>query len=90
MAKKKSPAGPTEPPMSPELRKRLNAQESIRELFGTVEWEGDLSQMRKARFPAWQDGVEFGGSRKFHPLLNVDSASNPRSAPYPPACDPHP
>jgi hypothetical protein len=53
--------------MSPELRKRLKAQESIRELFGTVEWEGDLSQMRKGRFPAWQDGVGIRRIKKIPP-----------------------
>jgi|HubBroStandDraft_1064217.scaffolds.fasta_scaffold387224_2 hypothetical protein len=56
-SKKKSGSDSTQPPMSPELRKRLKAQESIRELFGTVEWEGNLDQMREGRFPAWQDGV---------------------------------
>jgi len=48
-SKKKSSSDSTQPPISPE---RLKAQASIRELFGTVQWEGDLSQMRESRFPA--------------------------------------
>jgi hypothetical protein len=65
--KKKSSTGTTEPPMSPELRKRLKAQESIRELFGTVKWEGDLAQMREGRFPAWQHGVDIRRIKKIPP-----------------------
>jgi hypothetical protein len=57
MAKKKSPTGPTEPPMSPELRKQLSAQKGLRRLRGKVKWKGDLAQMREGRFPAWQDGL---------------------------------
>jgi Arc/MetJ family transcription regulator len=29
---------------------RIRKQEQIRELFGTVEWEGDLDAMREGRF----------------------------------------
>jgi Arc/MetJ family transcription regulator len=29
---------------------RIRKQERIRELFGTVEWEGDLDDMRRSRF----------------------------------------
>lgn len=34
---------------------RLKAQAGIRELFGTVQWEGDLQQTRQNRLPddAW-------------------------------------
>jgi hypothetical protein len=57
MAKKKSPTGPTEPPISPELRKQLSAQKGLRRLRGKVKWVGDLAQMREGRLPAWQDGI---------------------------------
>ncbi len=30
---------------------RLHGQASIRDLFGTVEWEGDLKRSRRGRFP---------------------------------------
>jgi Arc/MetJ family transcription regulator len=30
---------------------RTRAQASIRDLFGTVEWEGDLKRSRQGRFP---------------------------------------
>jgi Arc/MetJ family transcription regulator len=30
---------------------RTRSQASIRELFGTVEWEGDLKRSRQGRFP---------------------------------------
>jgi len=29
---------------------RIRKQERIRELFGTVDWEGDLDEMRRSRF----------------------------------------
>jgi len=34
---------------------RIRAQAGIRELFGTVQWEGDLEQSRQNRLPddAW-------------------------------------
>ena len=34
---------------------RIKAQAGIRELFGTVQWEGDLEQSRQNRLPddAW-------------------------------------
>ena len=34
---------------------RLRAQSGIRELFGTVEWEGDLEESRQSSLPedAW-------------------------------------
>jgi Arc/MetJ family transcription regulator len=32
---------------------QLKRQEAIRELFGKVQWDGDLDQMRESRFPAW-------------------------------------
>jgi hypothetical protein len=48
-SKKKSSSDSTQPPISPE---RLKAQASIHGLFGTVSWEGDLSQMRENRFPS--------------------------------------
>jgi Arc/MetJ family transcription regulator len=33
-----------------ELLVRLNAQEKVRELRGTVEWEGNLEESRRSRF----------------------------------------
>jgi hypothetical protein len=54
--KKKSGSDSSQPPTWDELRHRLKNQESIRERFGTVEWEGDLHQMRKGRFP--EQGIE--------------------------------
>jgi hypothetical protein len=62
--KKKSGSDSTQPPMSPELRKRLKAQESIRELFGTVKCEGDLAQMREGRILEWPEGADSRPIRK--------------------------
>ncbi len=36
-----------------ELMVRLKAQEAARQLWGTVEWEGDLKQMRERRTFDW-------------------------------------
>lgn len=32
---------------------RLKGQEKLRDLAGKVQWEGDLDQMRRNRFPDW-------------------------------------
>jgi Arc/MetJ family transcription regulator len=39
----------------------LKKQERIRELFGTVQWEGDLDAMRASRFPDWDIEQEKAG-----------------------------
>ena len=52
-SKKKSGSDSTQPPITPE---RLKAQESIRELRGTVVWEGNLEESRQGRFPL--EGIE--------------------------------
>jgi Arc/MetJ family transcription regulator len=36
-----------------ELLVRLRGQEKLRELRGAVQWEGDLDEMRRNRFPDW-------------------------------------
>ena len=35
-------------------RIRLARQAKMRELRGSVEWEGNLAEMRASRFPDWQ------------------------------------
>jgi Arc/MetJ family transcription regulator len=37
---------------------QLKRQESIRELFGKVEWVGDLDAMREGRFVNWEEERE--------------------------------
>jgi Arc/MetJ family transcription regulator len=32
---------------------QMKKQEGILKLFGKVQWEGDLDEMRKSRFPDW-------------------------------------
>jgi Arc/MetJ family transcription regulator len=32
---------------------QLKKQERILQLFGKVQWEGDLNSMRESRFPEW-------------------------------------
>ncbi len=34
-----------------ELLVTIRQQDKVRELYGTVAWEGDLDQMREGRFP---------------------------------------
>jgi Arc/MetJ family transcription regulator len=36
-----------------ELLVRLKGQEKLRDLRGKVQWEGDLDEMRRNRFPDW-------------------------------------
>ena len=45
------------------LRKvvQLKKQERILDLFGTVDWEGDLDAMRESRFPDWTEDREKAG-----------------------------
>jgi Arc/MetJ family transcription regulator len=33
-----------------ELLVKIKQQESVRELYGAVQWEGDLDEMRRSRF----------------------------------------
>jgi len=35
------------------LTVQLKNQEKIRDLFGKVQWDGDLNAMRESRFPDW-------------------------------------
>jgi len=35
---------------------QLKRQEGILKLFGKVQWEGDLDEMRASRFPDWDEG----------------------------------
>ena len=35
---------------------QLKRQEGIARLFGKVQWEGNLDQMRESRFPEWDEG----------------------------------
>jgi Arc/MetJ family transcription regulator len=37
---------------------QLKRQEEIGKLFGKVQWEGDLDEMRVSRFPDWDEGCE--------------------------------
>ncbi len=39
---------------------QLKKQARIRELFGKVEWEGDLAAMREGRFLNWEEEYEKG------------------------------
>ena len=64
---KKSPTGPTEPRISPEMCKQLRAQKGIRRLFGKVKWEGNLAQMREGRFLEWPDGVDIRQIKRISP-----------------------
>lgn len=34
---------------------RIQGQRRILELFGTVQWEGNLEESRRNRFPEWQE-----------------------------------
>lgn len=34
---------------------QLKKQERIRHLFGKVQWEGDLNEMRRSRFADWDE-----------------------------------
>lgn len=36
---------------------QLKKQERIKRLFGKVQWEGDLSEMRRSRFPDWDSSA---------------------------------
>lgn len=36
-----------------ELLVRLSGQAKLRDLAGKVQWEGDLDEMRRNRFPDW-------------------------------------
>jgi Arc/MetJ family transcription regulator len=40
------------------LAVQLKAQAKIRELFGKVQWEGDLDAMREGRFLNWEEDSE--------------------------------
>jgi Arc/MetJ family transcription regulator len=40
---------------------QLKKQERIRDLFGAVQWEGDLDAMRESRFPDWDLGQKKAG-----------------------------
>ena len=48
------------------LRKvvQLKKQEKILELFGTIQWEGDLDAMRETRFPDWASAEEFASPER--------------------------
>jgi len=35
---------------------QLKRQEGIKDLFGTMRWEGNLDEMRRSRFPEWDEG----------------------------------
>jgi Arc/MetJ family transcription regulator len=37
---------------------QLKEQAKIRDLFGKVEWEGDLNAMREGRFVDWDEDIE--------------------------------
>jgi Arc/MetJ family transcription regulator len=37
---------------------QLKRQEGISRLFGKVQWEGNLDEMRASRFPDWDEGRE--------------------------------
>lgn len=37
---------------------QLKRQEGILKLFGKVQWEGNLDEMRASRFPDWDQGRE--------------------------------
>ena len=37
---------------------RLKKQERIKRLFGKIEWEGNLEEMRRSRFPDWDESGE--------------------------------
>ena len=37
---------------------QLKRQEGILKLFGKVQWEGNLDEMRASRFPDWDEGRE--------------------------------
>jgi Arc/MetJ family transcription regulator len=41
-----------------QLAVKLKAQAKIRELFGKVQWEGDLDAMREGRFLNWEEKFE--------------------------------
>jgi Arc/MetJ family transcription regulator len=40
------------------LTVQLKEQAKIRDLFGKVEWEGDLDAMREGRFVNWDEDIE--------------------------------
>jgi Arc/MetJ family transcription regulator len=40
---------------------RLKRQEGILKLFGKVQWEGNLDEMRATRFPDWDEGHDKDG-----------------------------
>ena len=40
------------------LAVKLKGQAKIRELFGKVQWEGDLDAMREGRFLNWEEEFE--------------------------------
>jgi Arc/MetJ family transcription regulator len=42
------------------LAVRLKEQAKIRELFGKVQWEGDLDAMREGRFLNWEEEFDKG------------------------------
>lgn len=46
------------------LAVQLKRQEGIRELFGNVEWVGDLDAMREGRFVNWEEEREQENPKK--------------------------